>query len=362
MHEKQDHPGAPATPSLAQSMLDALDDAVAAWGATGEVLDYNRAFADLLGLPEKPAPGLRLDAVLSEPAAASLLPPTPEAATAGFGFGAELELADADGAGLYIRVLVTARALADGAFVYHGVFRQVAAPGLARVSEVLSSAVFALDSRGRVMYWSQGAGSLYGIDSSEALGRPLEEVLPGHPLAQAPAGQMGPSRSRTLLERPGHPPLLVSRAAAPLRGLDGHLAGALDMATDATDSWYWPQTAQQAEAAVLRSRDLVVMVDMDYRVTLANPAYLHYQRRQREEVVGRSAAEVVGEAVFAATLKPRLEECFRGLETHFEMYRLYEHLGRRHLLVSYYPIASGEEVVGAAAIFRDTTPQQALAR
>lgn len=346
---------------LAQVMLDECDTAAAAWKPTGEVLLHNRAFTDLMGMAGADLSRRRLQDLLGEAQAAKLLPSTgvPWAEV-----GVETDIVPLTDAGYDLRVRArTVSKSPDSRFVL-GVFVSVAWPGLDRVREAVDSAVFALDRRGRVIHWNQGAESLYGVSSPEVLGRALDEVLPGHPLVEASAGQPEPSeRSLTLLERPGFPPLLVSRYAVPMLGLDGAAGGYLDVATNAGDPRPLRQTIEYLEDAVARSQDMILTVDRRYRIVQANPAYLNSQRKEREEVIGRRVAEVLGEEVFASTLKPRLEECFRGEDTHFEMYRYYEHLGRRHLLVSYYPVHGAfGEVVGATAVARDTTPQHTLAQ
>ncbi|NLT43573.1 MAG: PAS domain S-box protein [Anaerolineae bacterium] len=346
---------------LAQAMLDACETATAAWAMTGTILAHNRAFAELLGSEATELRGHLLHEVVGAAEAEKLLLGG-DAARQEAARDVAIDLGVERSYGLQVEV--KAVAASPDEWLLAGTFRPVARPGLDRVREALDDAVFALDRRGRVTYWSQGAETLYGVAAPETLGRRLEAVLPNHPLAgEQPVADQVSGTSVAVIERAGYPRLSISRRSAPLLELDGTVTGVLDMAGEATVGRTLPTPPERADDAIMRSRDLVVMVDRQYRVTLANAAYLHTHRRTPETLEGRPAAEVVGEEVFASALKPRLDSCFAGSETHFEMYRHYEHLGRRHLLVSYFPIRdSSGEVISAAGVIRDSTSQHALAQ
>ncbi len=98
---------------------------------------------------------------------------------------------------------------------------------------------------------------------------------------------------------------------------------------------------------------MVVTVNTQYVYTVANDAFLKYHGLKRNEVVGRSVSEVLGEGVFAE-IKPQLDQCLAGEIVQAERSRSYRKLGKRYLETRYSPITgAGGEIEGVVGIIRD---------
>ncbi|NPV06821.1 MAG: PAS domain S-box protein [Anaerolineae bacterium] len=367
MTDTQNRVGLEVRLALLREMLNRQATAAAVWSPNGVLVEHNRSFASLVGREGTNLASLSLSEELLRPADVGVLQAIQEEALGAGKAEAELVLLTPAGEGLPVRVEVAACPVGDQVF-YCGAFESASDTGANRVLEALARAALAVDLTGRITYWNREAESLYGLPASEALGQHISALLPNHPLASLPPAVADKDLLKQLCEETlvhlqltGDASRTVRRAAVSILGNAGEPVGVLDLACDALDQ-IAPRTRQDIEVALEAARELVVAVDREYVVTLANSAYLHYQRRERQEVVGRRVGEVLGSQLFERTLRPLLDRCFQGEELHFEMTRHYEHLGRRRLLVSYYPVsdASGQ-VRRVAAVIRDVTGQHATA-
>ncbi len=115
---------------------------------------------------------------------------------------------------------------------------------------------------------------------------------------------------------------------------------------------------REYEKVVESARDLILVVDRDYRYLIANQAFLRYRGRTREQVIGRLVPEITGMDTFNNVIKPKLDECLAGHIVAYEMQYNYETVGERDVLVSYFPIEGGCGIDRVAAILHDITPQK----
>ena len=115
---------------------------------------------------------------------------------------------------------------------------------------------------------------------------------------------------------------------------------------------------QEYEEAVEGSQDMIATVDRDYRYCLANAAFLRYRGMSREQVIGRSVAQIVGTDLFEQVIKGNLDKCFRGEAVQYKMLNAYPGLGERDLLVSYFPIVGTHGIDRVTTVIRDVTEQR----
>ncbi|MFW6244078.1 MAG: PAS domain-containing protein, partial [Desulfovibrionales bacterium] len=102
--------------------------------------------------------------------------------------------------------------------------------------------------------------------------------------------------------------------------------------------------------------DLVAVVDPDGVYRMVNAAFLERRGLERTEVVGRPVRDVVGRETYDKIIGPNLRRCLQGEVVEYEMSYDYPDLGRRHLLVRYFPVHGKEdEVVRVVSVIRDIT-------
>jgi PAS domain S-box-containing protein len=115
---------------------------------------------------------------------------------------------------------------------------------------------------------------------------------------------------------------------------------------------------QAYQKVVESSDDMVAVVDREYRFLQANHAYLDQRGLKREELLGLSVPEVLGEEAFESLVKEKLEECFQGKTVRYEIKEQYPKLGERDIFVSYFPIEGSEGVDRAMCVMRDITERK----
>ena len=115
---------------------------------------------------------------------------------------------------------------------------------------------------------------------------------------------------------------------------------------------------EEYERVVEGLEEMIVVVDREYRYVLANRSYLNYQGMEREQVVGHSAKEILGEHMFETVVRAKLDECLRGKVVTDEMSHGYPKLGERDLSISYFPIEDLNGVDRVACVMQDITERK----
>ncbi|MDP6506075.1 MAG: PAS domain S-box protein, partial [Planctomycetota bacterium] len=139
-------------------------------------------------------------------------------------------------------------------------------------------------------------------------------------------------------------------------GESGQAQEVVGTVQDITERKQAEEELRRYETAVEASGNFILAVDRNYRSILVNDAYLKRQQKKRQEIVGRTVVEVLGEEVFRQKIKPILDRCFAGELVSYEMTHEYPELGLRDLSVQYFPIGNGQgAVTGAVAIIDDIT-------
>ena len=115
---------------------------------------------------------------------------------------------------------------------------------------------------------------------------------------------------------------------------------------------------REYERVVEGLEEVIVVIDRDYRYVIANRALLKYRRIEKEQVIGRSIAEVVGKEAFETVFKPKLDECLQGRVVRFDFKHNYPELGERDLLISYFPIEGPTGIDRIAAVVQDITERK----
>ncbi len=138
---------------------------------------------------------------------------------------------------------------------------------------------------------------------------------------------------------------------------DGGKVGKLVVfASDITERKRIEQTLLEYQMAIEGSPDMIAVVDENYRYRLANRAFLEPRNMTRQDVIGKTVAEVVGEEAFDKTIKPYLDLGFKGESVQFEMSYTYPESGLNHLLVQYYPVSiENKGITRVVAVIRNIT-------
>ncbi|HUU28812.1 MAG TPA: PAS domain S-box protein [archaeon] len=137
--------------------------------------------------------------------------------------------------------------------------------------------------------------------------------------------------------------------------------GTQGICRDITDRKLAEEELREYKKAVESSEDLIVVMNREYVYILANEAFLRYHCLSREQVIGKTASEILGQEVFRTTIKPKLDRCLQEETIEYDMVYRYSDLGNRNLSVSYYPFKGmEEEITGVLAVIKDNTEKKRI--
>jgi PAS domain S-box-containing protein len=125
---------------------------------------------------------------------------------------------------------------------------------------------------------------------------------------------------------------------------------------------------KQAEKELLRyksivatANDLMSLLDRNYIYKAVNESYIKYYGKKREEIIGHSLEELIGEEDFKKTIKENIDRCFSGQKIHYQSWFQFPALGQRYMDVAYYPYYDeSHNVAGAVVNARDFTEKKIL--
>jgi PAS domain S-box-containing protein len=233
--------------------------------------------------------------------------------------------------------------------------------------EALPDAIFVVSEEQIVFVNPSGVRLLGAQRPEQIVGKDLSKIIHPDSLASVrrrsraayQTGVAAPPMEHVLIALDGSS-VEVESAAIPItwQGLPAIEA----IARDIRERKRAEERLREYEKAVEGVEEMIVVVDREYRYVLANRAFLNYRRMEREQVVGRSAPEILNKEVFETVVKEKLDECFQGNVVTFEMKYKYPKLGERDLSLSYFPIEGPQGVDRAACVLQDITERKRAER
>ncbi len=104
------------------------------------------------------------------------------------------------------------------------------------------------------------------------------------------------------------------------------------------------------------SYDLMSLIDRDYKYEAVNDAYCKNYGYPREEIIGKTAADIWGKENFKLNIKEHLDRCFEGNTVHYESWFAFPGGESRYYEITFFPYAAEDmKVTHAVAISRDVT-------
>jgi PAS domain S-box-containing protein len=234
----------------------------------------------------------------------------------------------------------------------------------AAIVESSKDAIVSKTLDGIIVSWNAGAQRIYGYTEAEALGKPINILVPHELLVEENrildrlrAGERIEHYETVRITKAGKR-IAVSLSLSPIKDSSGAIVGLSGIARDISDRRRHEEKLREYERAVENAEEMIAVVDREYRYLIANRQFLKLRNMTHEQVVGRFVHEVLKEGVFEAVVKPKLDECFQGRVVRYEMKYTYPELGERDLLVSYFPIEGASGIDRAACILQDITDRK----
>lgn len=152
-----------------------------------------------------------------------------------------------------------------------------------------------------------------------------------------------------VIERPDGSRVPVLMNAAPLMDRSGRVEGAVCSFQELTERKRAEDALRASEAelqsVINRTPFMLVRCSSDLRYRFISEAYARMMGRQRDEVIGKTIAETIGQKGFNA-LRPYIEQVLRGEALVFECDLDFPEIGRRYLSIAYRPELDADGKVG----------------
>ena len=116
---------------------------------------------------------------------------------------------------------------------------------------------------------------------------------------------------------------------------------------------------QRYDFIVNTSAELMTLVDRSYRYEAVNNAYCQAHGKDRDDIIGKTVAELWGAERFFTEIRPNFDNCFLGEEVQYLGWFYFSHLGQRYMEVTYYPYANDKNrITHAVIVSKDRTSQK----
>jgi len=96
--------------------------------------------------------------------------------------------------------------------------------------------------------------------------------------------------------------------------------------------------------------DPISFVDRHYIYRTVNDAYMKIFKRPREEIIGHSVADLLGEEVFEKKVKHHIDRALLGEKIDYENWFDYPQWGRRYVIMRYYPFIETDGTISGIAV------------
>jgi len=112
------------------------------------------------------------------------------------------------------------------------------------------------------------------------------------------------------------------------------------------------------EFIVNNANEFMSLINRDYQYEAANDSYCFAHNKKRDEIIGKSLAEVWGKDVFNNIIRRYIDDCFYGKEIQYEEWFSFPALGKRYFDVRYYPYYNKDIVTHVVVITHDITQRK----
>jgi PAS domain S-box-containing protein len=221
---------------------------------------------------------------------------------------------------------------------------------LESILDATAEGVIAVDSGGRIVLFNQAAGAILRRRASDALGKPVGEVVPN---SRLPGVLRSGKDELDQYQDVGATTILTSRVV--VRGRGGEVEGAVAIFRDVSELQALTgqlRTARElrelSEAIIRCSQEAISIADAKGNTVLVNPAYTRLMGLSEAQVIGRPVTADIaeGESVHLRVLRTR--KAIRGARL-----RVGPHA--REVIVNAAPLLVGGELRGSVGVVHDVS-------
>jgi PAS domain S-box-containing protein len=228
--------------------------------------------------------------------------------------------------------------------------------------EKASDAAFWIDRDANISYVNEAACRLLGYTKEELLSATVYDLNPNFPpeiwkehwedlkkqVSSTFESQISTKDGRTV-------PVEISANYIEFEGKEYNCA----FDRDITERKKAEEELRKYEHIVSTSSDFLSIIDRNYTYQAVNDTYCKTFNKKREDLIGLSVSDIVGETVFKNTIKPRMDQAFKGKKVQYQEWFDFPGTGHIYLDLVYNPyIGEDGKVKGIVFCARDMTELQ----
>lgn len=216
----------------------------------------------------------------------------------------------------------------------------------------------------RYRFVNRGYAALFGLSPEQIVGKQVSDIMDAAAYRQAlpyieraRAGEHVRYENR-LQSREG--PRWFSISYEPDLDERGIAQNIIVLAVDITERKQATEQIKRYEFIANAATECMTLINRQHVLEAVNDAYCRAQGRSRAELIGRSLAEVWGEARYHDRILPHIEQCFAGQIVHYEATFSFADSGPRVYQVGMYPYAAAADgsIMYAAVVTFDITERK----
>lgn len=228
----------------------------------------------------------------------------------------------------------------------------------AALTQTASDAIIIGDSESNIVFWNAAASVMFGYQPDEIVGQPITIIMPKRfrtrhtsrlmAVAQGePEKIIGKTVELMALRKTGEEfPVELSLSRWEMDGQMNFSA----ILRDISRRKQMERSRRQYEFIVNTSNQMMTFIDAEHRFVAVSDAYCRAHRKTREELVGKTLAEVWGAEAYATAIKPHLDRAFKGEMFHFHDWVNMEAYGHRFMKVTYSPYRNRQNTVSHVVV------------
>ena len=149
--------------------------------------------------------------------------------------------------------------------------------------------------------------------------------------------------------------------SVPIKNESGDIVNLIQITRNITEAKRAEETLRKYERIISAAQEHMSLLDRNYIYQAVNDAYLKAHSKKRDEIIGHSVSELLGQQVFNKLAKDKLDQCLAGEDIHYQSWFDFPGLGRRYMDVAYYPFFEEDRSVSGVVIAsRDITEKMKL--
>jgi PAS domain S-box-containing protein len=149
---------------------------------------------------------------------------------------------------------------------------------------------------------------------------------------------------------------LLSREVVFERDETNRVIKILGTSQDITELKEAEDALRRYERIVSSTTDAISLLDMNYTYQVVNQAYLDWNQKGSDEIVGYSVSDLMGEEVFEQVIKPNLDRCLAGETINYQEWFDYPGGKQEFISVTYIPyLDANQQISGVIVNCRNLT-------